>query len=195
MSISIKFNCKINLKNLLLIFFIFPIFLSSCKEENLPVEPDYRYGPGAVIFKPFIRADINGIMMPADYGYSNFAFYSNKYDTRDSSLYITRWMNTSSRDQYINIEGFKMDLNHMNYPMTFWPSSLSTRNYSKLEFSLNRNKYYEVSSIDSTLFSITLTGYNNKELSGNFQGLLINSLDSDTVSITNGLFNVILDLW
>ena len=64
-----------------------------------------------------------------------------------------------------------------------------------MELSLKRNKGYETSQSDSTLFYITLTGYSNKELSGNFQGLLINLLDSDTVHITNGVVNVTLELW
>jgi hypothetical protein len=183
------------LKNTLLYIFSFFILFTSCKKEEEGYKPDYRYGPGPFVFRPFIRADVDGVLMPADYGYPYYGFYSNKYDTRDSTLYVSRWVNTTGRDQYILIKGFKMDLEQMTYPITFWPSSTTSYNYRKMELSLKRNKGYETSQSDSTLFSITLTGYSNKELSGNFQGLLINSLDSDTVHITNGVFNVTLELW
>lgn len=159
------------------------------QQESENIVPKYGNGVGPPVLSDFhIKANINGSLIEGIYKSPNDTIY-NGYRMSDSTFGIRRYTSLTS-DQNFEISGHNINLDNLNYPQTFYSNVklLFWRGGSLGIFGANHQ--------DTSLFSITLTNFQNDTLTGTFAGKLFSSdsnIWSDSlINVTNGEFEILL---
>lgn len=141
----------------------------------------------------YIRAKVNGTLVEATYKFPNSDVVSNPYHSADQRFQMERYVSSSTSQGY-EIFLQDLDLDHITYPTTIRQTNLSGDPYPEMIYN-NGNSgadgNFLINNLDSTLFSITFSSFNNDVLQGSFSGKLRWGSNYDsTLTFTDGEFKI-----
>jgi hypothetical protein len=173
-------------KSFYFILILFLIIFISCHKEEDTLPPGWQYGPGPLIYSPYIEAKINGNLIRADQEFAFITYQTSKYDSANQHLVIGRYLNPPGIGPTFEIEGKNISP-FGNDTTTFWPGPNDMIPQVTLSYLAGTNRYF-YNPNDTSLFSITINHFSKNKIYGTFSGKLFNN--NDSVNVTNGKFDI-----
>lgn len=154
--------------------------LSSCKKDE-PQAPDYSTGNS-------VSFEVNGTAKNLTYKVPASDPFFNAYLFEDQIIQIQRLVSQGSPEG-VNFTFDRIKLDQLNLPATFGYSNDSNSISLSFFYYDENNVSYGQNILDPDDFQLELSSKTNDVLEGSFSGRLY-SVDGDTLSIENGVFEV-----